>query len=97
MRASSIIFGGARNLELDFTLGRLDAIMNANDLSLLNTKIKELKKEVSTLKIERKALIFMATCGISYAVLQFAPLASAILLVVSFSFCFLENIIKGEQ
>ena len=69
--------------------------MNSNDIGLLNTQIEELRKEVSTLKIERKALFFMATCGISYAVLQFAPLASTILLVVSFSFCFLENIISG--
>jgi hypothetical protein len=71
--------------------------MNPNDLGLLNTQIKELRKEVRTLKIERKALFFIATCGISYAVLQFAPLASTILLVVSFSFCFLENIISGEH
>ena len=70
--------------------------MNSNELGLLNTKIKELRHEVSTLRIERKALFFMATCGIAYAVLQFAPLASTILLVVSFSFCFLENIVKGE-
>jgi hypothetical protein len=71
--------------------------MNSNELGLLNTQIKELRKEVSTLKIERKALFFMATCGISFAVLQFAPLASTVLLVVSFSFCFLEDIVKGEK
>ena len=71
--------------------------MNSNELGLLNTQISELKKEVSTLKIERKALFFIATCGISYAAHQFSPLAATILLVVSFSFCFLENIVKGEQ
>jgi hypothetical protein len=70
--------------------------MNSNELGLLNTQISELKKEVSTLKIERKALFFIATCGISYASLQFSPLAATILLVVSFSFCFLENIVRGE-
>jgi len=70
--------------------------MNSNELGLLNTQISELKKEVSTLKIERKALFFIATCGISYAALQFSPLAATILLVVSFSFCFLENIVRGE-
>ena len=70
--------------------------MNSNELGSLNTQISELKKEVSTLKIERKALFFIATCGISYAALQFSPLAATILLVVSFSFCFLENIVKGE-
>lgn len=70
--------------------------MNSNDIGLLRTEMNELKKEVSTLKIERKALFFIATCGISYAALQFAPLASTILLVVSFSFCFLENIVKGK-
>ena len=70
--------------------------MHSIELSLLNTQISELKKEVSTLKIERKVLFFIATCGISYAVVQFSPLAATILLVVSFSFCFLENIVKGE-
>lgn len=70
--------------------------MNSNDIGLLRTEMNELKKEVSTLKIERKALFFIATCGISYAALRFAPLASTILLVVSFSFCFLENIVKGK-
>ena len=70
--------------------------MNSNDVGLLRTEMNELKKEVSTLKIERKALFFIATCGICYAALQFAPLASTILLVVSFSFCFLENIVKGK-
>ena len=70
--------------------------MNSNDIGLLRIEMNELKKEVSTLKIERKALFFIATCGISYAALQFAPLASTILLVVSFSFCFLENIVKGK-
>ena len=70
--------------------------MNSNDIGLLRTEMNELKKEVSTLKIERKALFFIATCGIAYAALQFAPLASTILLVVSFSFCFLENIVKGK-
>ena len=71
--------------------------MHSIELSLLNTQISELKKEVSTLKIERKVLFFIATCGISYAVVQFSPLAATILLVVSFSFCFLENIVRGES
>ena len=62
----------------------------------LTTQIDELRKEVSTLKIERKALFFVATCGISYAVFEFSLLAAIILLVVSFSFCFLEGIVKGE-
>ena len=71
--------------------------MNSNDIGLLNAEINVLKNEVSTLKIERRALFFIATCGISYAALQFSPLAATILLVVSFSFCFLEDIVKGEQ
>ena len=62
----------------------------------LTTQIDELRKEVSTLKIERKALFFVATCGISYAVFEFSRLGAIILLVVSFSFCFLEGIVKGE-
>jgi Ni/Fe-hydrogenase subunit HybB-like protein len=35
----------------------------------LTTQIDELKKEVSALKRERKALFFIALCGVSYAVL----------------------------
>ena len=62
----------------------------------LITQIDELKKEVSALKRERKALFFIALCGVSYAVLQFAPVAAIVLFVVSFSLCFLEDIIKGE-
>ena len=62
----------------------------------LTTQIDELKKEVSTLKRERKALFFVALCGVSYAVLQFAPVAAIVLFVVSFSLCFLEDIVKGE-
>ena len=62
----------------------------------LTTQIDELKKEVSALKRERKALFFIALCGVSYAVLQFAPVAAIVLFIVSFSFCFLEDIIKGE-
>ena len=62
----------------------------------LNTQIDELKKEVSALKRERKVLFFIALCGVSYAVLQFAPVAAIVLFIVSFSFCFLEDIIKGE-
>ena len=62
----------------------------------LTTQIDELKKEVSALKRERKALSFIALCGVSYAVLQFAPVAAIVLFVVSFSLCFLEDIIKGE-
>ena len=62
----------------------------------LTTQIDELKKEVSTLKSERKALFFIASCGISYAVLQFSTLAAIILIVVSFFYCFLEDIVKGE-
>ena len=63
----------------------------------LNAEICKLKKEVSTLRIERKALFFIATCGISYAVLRFSPLAATILLISSFSFCFMANIITGEH
>ena len=62
----------------------------------LTTQIDELKKEVSALKRERKALSFIALCGVSYAVLQFAPVAAIVLFVVSFSLCFLEDIIRGE-
>lgn len=62
----------------------------------LTAQIDELRKEVSTLKIERKALFFVATCGISFAVFEFSRLAASILIVVSFSFCFLEGIVKGE-
>ena len=64
--------------------------------SQLTTQIDELKKEVSALKRERKALFFIALCGVSYAVLQFAPVAAIVLFVVSFSLCFLEDIVKGE-
>ena len=62
----------------------------------LTTQIDELKKEVSALKKERKALFFIALCGVSYAVLQFAPVAAVVLFVVSFSLCFLDDIVKGE-
>ena len=62
----------------------------------LTNQIDELKKEVSALKRERKALFFIALCGISYAVLQFAPVAAIVLFVASFSLCFLEDIVKGE-
>ena len=62
----------------------------------LTTQIDELKKEVSALKKERKALFFIALCGVSYAVLQFAPVAAIVLFVVSFSLCFLDDIVKGE-
>ena len=62
----------------------------------LTTHIDELKKEVSALKRERKVLFFIALCGISYAVLQFAPVAAVVLFVVSFSLCFLDDIVKGE-
>ena len=62
----------------------------------LTNQIDELKKEVSALKRERKALCFIALCGVSYAVLQFAPVAAIVLFVVSFSLCYLEDIVKGE-
>ena len=71
--------------------------MNLNDVGSLNAEICKLEKEISTLRIERKALFFIATCGISYAVLRFSPLAATIFLIVSFSFCFLANIITGEH
>ena len=61
------------------------------------TQIDELKKQVSVLKGEGKALFFGVLCGASYAVLQFSPVAATILLVVSFSLCFLEDIVKGEK
>ena len=62
----------------------------------LTTQIDELNKEVSALKRERKALFFIALCGVSYAVLQFAPVAAVVLFVVSFSLCFLDDIVIGE-
>ena len=62
----------------------------------LTTQIDELKKEIISLKRERKVLFFIALCGVSYAVLQFAPVAAVVLFVVSFAFCFLEDIVKGE-
>jgi len=71
--------------------------MNLNDVGSLNAEICKLEKEISTLRIERKALFFIATCGISYAVLRFSPLAATILIIVSFAFCFIANIITGEQ
>ena len=61
----------------------------------LTNQIDELKKEVSALKRGRKARLFISVCGISYAVLQFSPVAAAVMLVVSFSLCFLEDIVKG--
>ena len=71
--------------------------MNLNDVGSLNAEICKLEKEISALRIERKVLFFIATCGISYAVLRFSPLAATILLIVSFSFCFMVNIITGEH
>ena len=71
--------------------------MNSNDIGSLNAEICKLKKEISVLRIERKALFFIATCGISYAVLRFSPLAATILLIVSFSFWFIANIVMGEH
>ena len=71
--------------------------MNLKDVGSLNAEICKLEKEISTLRIERKALFFIATCGISYAVLRFSPLAATILIIVSFSFCFTANIITGEH
>ena len=62
----------------------------------LTAQIDELQKEVGALKRERKALFFIALCGVSYAVLQFSLVAATVLLVVSFSLCFLEDIVKGE-
>ena len=64
--------------------------------SQLTAQIDEFKKEVSALKRERKVLFFIAVCGVSYAVLQFAPVAAVVLFVVSFSLCFLDDIVKGE-
>ena len=69
---------------------------NYNSTGSLTTQIDKLHKEVSVLKSERKVLFFIASCGISNALLQFSLLAAVILIVVSFSFCFLEDIIKGE-
>ena len=54
----------------------------------LTNQIDELKKEVSTLKRERKALFFIALCGVSYAVLQFAPVAAIVFLSFLFHFAF---------
>ena len=69
---------------------------NYNNSSPLTPEICELREEISSLKIERKALYYIATRGVSYAVFEFFPLAVFILLVVSFSFCFFENIVKGQ-
>ena len=69
---------------------------NCNNTGSLTAQIDELNKEVSILKNERKVLFFIASCGISYAVLQFSFLAAIILIVVSSSFCFFEDIIKVE-
>ena len=60
----------------------------------LTTQIEEVSKEVSTLK-ERGA-IFIVLCGLFYAVLQFFPVAATVLLLVYFSLCFIEDIVKGE-
>ena len=67
-----------------------------NEAGSLTAQIDELNKEVCVLKNERKVLFFIASGGISYAVLQYSPLAAIILIVISFSFCFLEDIVKGE-
>jgi hypothetical protein len=67
-----------------------------NETGPLTAQIDELNKEVSILKNEKKVVFFIASGGISYAVHQFSPLAAIILIVVSFSFCFLEDIFKGE-
>ncbi len=67
-----------------------------NNSSPLTPEICELREEISYLKIERKALYFIATCGVSFAVFEFSPLAAIILLVGPFSFCFLKNIVKGQ-
>ena len=69
---------------------------NYNETSRLTAQIDELNKEANILKNEKKVVIFIASGGISYAVHQFSPLAAIILIVVSFSFCFLEDIVKGE-
>ena len=71
--------------------------MNSKDIGSLNAEICKLEKEISALRIERKVLFFIATCGISYAVLRFFPLAATILLIVSFLFCFLATIVTGEH
>ena len=69
---------------------------NYNETGQLSAQIDELNKEVNILKNERKVVFFIASGCISYAVHQFSPLAAIILIVVSFSFCFLEDIVKGE-
>jgi Ni/Fe-hydrogenase subunit HybB-like protein len=69
---------------------------NHNNTGSLTAQIDKLHKEVSVLKNERQVLFFIASCGVSNAVLQFSLIAAVILIVVSFSFCFLEDIIKGE-
>ena len=67
-----------------------------NETGPLAAQIDELNKEVNILKNEKKVMFFIASGGISYAIHQFSPLATIILIVVSFSFCFLEDIVKGE-
>ena len=80
----------------NFRIKRPQAMYKFQNIGQLTTQIDELKKEVSALKRERKVLFFIALCGVSYAVLQFAPVAAIVLFVVSFSLCFLEDIVKGE-
>ena len=96
--SSMILVTHALILELESSIGYGigTQMHNYENKGQLTTQIDELKKEVSDLKIERKALFFIASCGISYAVLQISYLAAIILFVVSFSLCFLEDIVKGK-
>ena len=80
----------------NFRIKRPQAMYKFQNISQLTTQIDELKKEVSTVKKERKVLFFIALCGVSHAVLQLAPVAAIVLFVASFSLCFLEDIVKGE-
>ena len=58
------------------------------------SRINELKQEAKSQKIE-KGGIFNASRCVSYAMLQFSALAANILLVVFFSCCFLEEIVRS--
>ena len=70
---------------------------NYNKTGPLTAQIDELNKEVSILKNERKVLFFIASCGISYAVLQFSLLAAIILIVFFSRFASLKTSSKANR
>ena len=56
---------------------------------LLNYKRKQTPEK------EKEVVFFIASCGFSHVIPQFSPLAPFISLVVAFSFCFSQDIVKG--